>query len=105
MTPDPRLCSWRCRGTSNCLKNSSPKNLKNGSCCEGDLRPGFLMTRVVETFTTTGVTCFATATKPCSVEGIDKATRCVEFWSLTAWLNGNQFSPVAVISPRMRPML
>src|SRR5438552_1836210 len=66
ITPDPRLRSRRSCGASNRRrKNSSPKNRrKKGSSNGPKLWPsGSRLIRVVEMFTTAGVTALATSTK------------------------------------------
>src|SRR2546427_470598 len=66
ITPDPRLRSRRSWGASNRRrKNSSPKNRrKKGSSNGPKLWPsGNRVSRVVEMFTTAGVTALATSTK------------------------------------------
>src|SRR5574341_151371 len=62
MTPDPRLCSFRSRGTLG-WGNWSPKNRrKNGSSKKSNGASSLaLITRVVEIFTTEGVATVATS--------------------------------------------
>src|SRR5437660_7607852 len=65
MTPEPRLRSWRSLGASKRRNSSSPKNRrKNGSSNGAAPCPSVRrLVRVVEIFTTEGVTAFATSTK------------------------------------------
>src|SRR5881628_3461376 len=118
MTPEPRLRSFRSRGTSNRLKNSSPKNRrKNGSskgiAC-GPSPP--LVVREVKIFTTAGLTALATDTKFRSppIETVVGGAVCADCTGFagesgTACPNGSQpnseanTTPIRIPAPTRRP--
>src|SRR2546427_5917680 len=108
ITPDPRLRSRRPCGASNRRrKNSSPKNRrKKGSSNGPKLCPsGTRVSRVVEMFTTAGVTALATSTKLWSAPaGGGTATGLGALGaSGTACPIGNHPRSAATTSPRMTP--
>src|SRR5256712_6766574 len=109
ITPDPRLRSRRSCGASNRrLKNSSPKNRrKKGSSNGPKLCPsGTRLIRVVEMFTTAGVTALATSTKLWSAPS-DGGGTVTGFGTLgasgTACPIGSHPRSEATTSPRMTP--
>src|SRR5437867_6888280 len=109
ITPDPRLRSRRSCGTSNRRrKNSSPKNRrKKGSSNGPKLCPsGTRLIRVVEMFTTAGVTALATSTKLWSAPS-DGGGTATGFGTLgasgTACPIGSHPRSEATTSPRMTP--
>src|SRR5207253_5406115 len=119
MTPEPRLRSFRSRGTSNRLKNSSPKNRrKNGSSKGIACGPSpALVVREVKIFTTAGLTALATDTKFRSppietVVGGEVCGNCTGFTgeSGTACPNGSQptseanTTPIRIPAPNRRPL-
>src|SRR2546428_9516923 len=108
ITPDPRLRSRRSWGASNRRrKNSSPKNRrKKGSSNGPKLWPsGTRVSRVVEMFTTAGVTALATSTKLWSAPaGGGTATGLGTLGaSGTACPIGSHPRSAATTSPRMTP--
>src|SRR5437016_2576394 len=109
ITPDPRLRSRRSGGVSNRRrKNSSPKNRrKKGSSNGPKLWPsGTRLIRVVEMFTTAGVTALATSTKLWSAPPAGGGT-VTGFGTLgasgTACPIGSHPRSEATTSPRMTP--
>src|SRR5438132_4863722 len=110
ITPDPRLRSRRSWGASNRRrKNSSPKNRrKKGSSNGPKLWPsGNRVSRVVEMFTTAGVTALATSTKlwsaPAGGGGGTAAGLGALGASGTACPIGSHPRSAATTSPRMTP--
>src|SRR5712692_5742291 len=110
ITPDPRLRSRRSWGASNRRrKNSSPKNRrKKGSSNGPKLWPsGSRLIRVVEMFTTAGVTALATWTKLWSAPPAGGGGTAAGFGALgasgTACPIGSHPRSEATTSPRMTP--
>src|SRR3989441_11295796 len=109
ITPDPRLRSRRSWGASNRRrKNSSPKNRrKKGSSNGPKLWPsGSRVSRVVEMFTTAGVTALATSTKLWSAPAGGGGTAAglgALGASGTACPMGSHPRSAATTSPRMTP--
>src|SRR6266571_9323040 len=110
ITPDPRLRSRRSCGASNRRRqNSSPKNRrKKGSSNGPKLWPsGNRVSRVVEMFTTAGVTALATSTKlwsaPAGGGGGTAAGLGALGASGTACPIGSHPRSAATTSPRMTP--
>src|SRR5712691_8177718 len=110
ITPDPRLRSRRSCGVSNRRrKNSSPKNRrKKGSSNGPKLWPsGTRLIRVVEMFTTAGVTALATSTKLWSAPPAGGGGTATGLGALgasgTACPIGSHPRSEATTSPRMTP--
>src|SRR3989475_283549 len=110
ITPDPRLRSRRPCGASNRRrKNSSPKNRrKKGSSNGPKLWPsGTRLIRVVEMFTTAGVTALATSTKLWSSPPAGGGGTATGLGALgasgTACPIGSHPRSEATTSPRMTP--
>src|SRR5438309_7151596 len=111
ITPDPRLRSRRSGGVSNRRrKNSSPKNRrKKGSSNGPKLWPsGTRLIRVVEMFTTAGVTALATSTKLWSAPPAGGGGTATGLGALgasgTACPIGSHPRSEATTSPRMTPI-